>query len=261
MNREFEVIIRTTQVLAMKKGRKLLALTVTLLVLIAAAVRGQSALDGFDPNANGPVQVVAVQPDGKILISGLFTTVLGVARNNIARLNPDGTLDTAFDPNANGNVFSIAVQADGKILLGGYFTVLSPNGGGAVTRKHIARLLDHPAFFTGEVALSNGVYYLQLPNGNLFGYYSYLSDQDYIYHFDMGYEYLFDANDGQSGIFFYDFASSTYFYTSPSYPFPYLYDFSLHAVLYYYPDTNNPGRYTSNPRYFYNFATGKIITK
>ena len=43
----------------------------------------------------------AVQPDGKILIGGIFTTVLGVTRNNIARLNADGTLDTAFDPNAN----------------------------------------------------------------------------------------------------------------------------------------------------------------
>jgi hypothetical protein len=125
----------------------------------------------------------------------------------------------------------------------------------------IAVSSPHPAFFTGEVALSNGVYYLAFSNGNFFGYYSYLSDPHYIYHFDMGYEYLFDANDGQSGIYFYDFASSTYFYTSPSYPFPYLYDFSLNALLYYYPDTNNPGRYTSNLRYFYNFATGQIITK
>ena len=40
----------------------------------------------------------AVQPDGKILIGGVFTTVLGVTRNNIARLNTDGTLDTAFRP-------------------------------------------------------------------------------------------------------------------------------------------------------------------
>jgi hypothetical protein len=31
-------------------------------------------------------------------------------------------------------------------------------------------------------------------------------------------------------------------------------------VLYYYPDPNNPGHYTTNPRYFYNFATGQIIT-
>jgi hypothetical protein len=44
-------------------------------------------------------------------------------------------------------------------------------------------------------------------------------------------------------------------------PFPYLYDFSLNALLYYYPDAGKPGHYTTNPRYFYNFATGQIITK
>src|SRR5947209_6706449 len=104
----------------------------------ATAVRGQSALDGFDPNANGNVYVVVVQPDGKILIGGTFTTVLGVARNNIARLNPDGTLDTAFNPNANSYVGSIAVQADGKILAGGTFNGASSIGG--QPRNHIARL-------------------------------------------------------------------------------------------------------------------------
>ena len=118
----------------------------------------------------------------------------------------------------------------------------------------------HPVFFAGEVLLGNGVYYLQFANGTPFGYYSYLTDPRFIYHFDMGYEYWFDANDGHSGIFFYDFASNHFFYTSPSFPFPYLYDFSLSTVLYYYPDTNNPGHYTTNPRYFYNFATGQIIT-
>ena len=87
------------------KMRKLLAMTVVLLVLVAAAVRGQSALDGFDPNANGNVLVVVVQPDGKILLGGDFTTLspnggVAVTRNRIARLNPDGTLDTAFNPNA-----------------------------------------------------------------------------------------------------------------------------------------------------------------
>jgi len=118
----------------------------------------------------------------------------------------------------------------------------------------------HPAFFSGEVSLGNGVYYLQFPNGTPFGYYSYLTDPRFIYHFDMGYEYWFDANDGHSGIFFYDFMSNHFFYTSPSFPFPYLYDFSLNTVLYYFPDPNRPGHYTTNPRYFYDFATGQIIT-
>jgi len=117
----------------------------------------------------------------------------------------------------------------------------------------------HPAFFAGETALSNGVYYLALPNGNVFGYYSYLTDPNYIYHFDMGYEYMSDANDGHGGIYFYDSASGHWWFTSRDYPFPYLYDFSLSAVLYYYPDTQNAGHYTTNPRYFYNFGTSKII--
>src|SRR4051794_9766335 len=80
-----------------------------------ATVQGQSALDGFDPNANSTVRVVVVQPDGKILIGGDFATLspnggAPLGRNRIARLNPDGTLDTGFDPNANGIVYSIAVQ-------------------------------------------------------------------------------------------------------------------------------------------------------
>ena len=50
---------------------------------------------------NSYVSATAVQPDGKILIGGAFSSVLGVTRNNIARLNTDGTLDTAFNPNAN----------------------------------------------------------------------------------------------------------------------------------------------------------------
>ena len=120
----------------------------------------------------------------------------------------------------------------------------------------------HASFFTGETALSNGVYYLAFSSGHPFGYYSYLTDPRYIYHFDMGYEYWFDANDGKSGVYLYDFKSGGFFYTSPAFPFPYLYDFTLKTVLYYYPDPNNAGHYdTDGVRYFYDFATGKIISK
>lgn len=74
-------------------------------IVFAAAqtAQAQSANDGFDPNANGTVRVVVVQPDGKTLIAGDFTTVSptgggAVTRNHIARMNPNGTLDTAFNP-------------------------------------------------------------------------------------------------------------------------------------------------------------------
>ena len=116
--------------------------------------------------------------------------------------------------------------------------------------------------FTGEIALGGGAYFLQFPNGNYFGYYSYLSDPKYIYHFDLGYEYIFDAADGQGGVYFYDFKSNGFFYTSPLFSFPYLYDFSLNSVVYYYPDPNRPGRYNTNGvRYFYVTSTGQTVSK
>ncbi len=91
--------------------------------------------DGFNPNANGSVDTISLQPDGKILIGGWFNKISGTARNNIARLNADGSLDATFNPDANGGVYSIAVQADGKILIGGWFNQIS-----GTARNNIARL-------------------------------------------------------------------------------------------------------------------------
>jgi uncharacterized delta-60 repeat protein len=125
-------------------ARRLLQFCIAILLTSGAmTVRGQSALDGFDPNANGTIRVVAVQTDGKILIGGDFTSLspnggAAVTRNRIARLNPDGTLDAAFNPNANNTVRSIAVQTDGKILVGGDFNGVNSIGG--QTRNRIARL-------------------------------------------------------------------------------------------------------------------------
>src|SRR5258708_265769 len=100
------------------------------IVCLATSARAQNALDGFDPNANGSVFVVVVQPDGKILIGGNFTTLspnggAAVRRNRISPLNPDGALDTALNPKSNNDVFSIAGQADGKVFTGGGFIIIS----------------------------------------------------------------------------------------------------------------------------------------
>ncbi|HMQ77766.1 MAG TPA: hypothetical protein PKE21_16900, partial [Flavobacteriales bacterium] len=90
---------------------------------------------GLGPNV-GP-SAVAVQPDGKIIIGGAFTSVNGTTRNRIARLNADGTLDATFNPGSGANDFILAVvlQPDGKVLVGGNFTTM--NGS---TRNRIARL-------------------------------------------------------------------------------------------------------------------------
>lgn len=91
----------------------------------------------FNPVVNGQVFAQALQPDGKILIGGDFTTLGGQPRNRIGRLNPDGTVDAGFNPGASGTVSAIAVQPDGRILLAGSFTTLAGQ-----TRNRLARV--HP---------------------------------------------------------------------------------------------------------------------
>ena len=113
----------------------------SLLVMCMAGIAyGQSALDGFDPQATSTVGTIALQQDGKILLGGSFNQVLGVPRNGIARLNSDGTLDSAFNPNAAAQSFInvIALQSDGKILVSGYFGASGTIGG--QTRGNMARL-------------------------------------------------------------------------------------------------------------------------
>jgi hypothetical protein len=112
------------------------------------------------------------------------------------------------------------------------------------------------AFFTGEASLGSGVYYLQSPSGNLFGYYNFPSSS-MLYHYDMGFE-GFIAGPGDT-IYFYDFSSSHWWYTSNSL-FPYLYDFNLRTWIYYFPNTKAVGHYTANPRYFSNLSSGLIFT-
>lgn len=121
--------------------------------------------------------------------------------------------------------------------------------------------ISYPAFFDGQAGLGGGIYYLAFTNNTPFGYYNLGSfDFPWFYHYDMGFEYFFDANDGSAGAYLYDSTSGDFWYTSPGL-FPYMYDFTLNAWLYYFPDTSNPGHYTSNPRYFYNFVSNQIITR
>ncbi len=110
----------------------------------------------------------------------------------------------------------------------------------------------HPAFFSGETPLSDGVYYL-----SFFGYYNY-QFFPFLYQYDLGFEYFVAANDSSHGAFLFDVTMGHWFYTSPSL-FPFLYDFTLKAWLYYFPDTNNPGHFTSNPRVFENLSTNQVI--
>ncbi len=69
---------------------------------------------------NGIVRTIEVTASGKILVGGDFTSFNGVARQKIALLNADGTLDTGFVPASllSSSVYAVAMQADGKVLAG-----------------------------------------------------------------------------------------------------------------------------------------------
>ncbi|MEZ0128451.1 hypothetical protein AB9T88_00990 [Flavobacterium sp. LBUM151] len=71
---------------------------------------------------NNEVQSILLQPDGKILVRGIFTDYGILNRNYLVRLNSDGTLDTTFTKRFgyDYNVEVIALQPDGKILVSGF---------------------------------------------------------------------------------------------------------------------------------------------
>jgi len=105
-----------------------------------ARLNADGSLDtAFNPaaGADQEVDALARQGDGKLVLGGKFTTVAGVARVRIARLRPDGALDTSFDPGAGANwtVFAAALQPDGRVLIGGAFDSV-----GGVERRGVARL-------------------------------------------------------------------------------------------------------------------------
>lgn len=112
------------------------------------------ALDAaYSPSISGTgfagVTSIALQPDGKAIVGGLFSQVNGAGRVNIARLNGNGALDPGFAPGAGVtgpdaylNVVSLQ-PVDGKVLIGGVFT-----GYNGVPRNNIARLTTAGALDT-----------------------------------------------------------------------------------------------------------------
>ncbi|WP_375435896.1 T9SS type A sorting domain-containing protein [uncultured Hymenobacter sp.] len=95
---------------------------------------------------------VAVQADGKILVSGSFTNFNGVATNNLVRLNADGSVDQAFTTalgagfvgaNVGGvTVRGVEVQPDGKILVCGNFQNYNNTGRSGLLRLNADGSLD-----------------------------------------------------------------------------------------------------------------------
>ena len=70
------------------------------------------------PRTDGPICLFEAIADGRLLVSGTFSTIKGRSRNRFARLLPDGSLDESFAPFSSGwaeiGVNSVVIQHDAR---------------------------------------------------------------------------------------------------------------------------------------------------
>jgi uncharacterized delta-60 repeat protein len=116
----------------------------------------------------GGINAVAVQPDNKVIIGGLFASIGATARSGLARLNEDGSLDDTFRPPFGGfsQVAAIRLLTNGQMLVAGQF--VSTNGGFFRT---VARLNADGSFDPGFTLLNgssvNGKAMAVQPDGKI----------------------------------------------------------------------------------------------
>jgi uncharacterized delta-60 repeat protein len=77
----------------------------------------------FNPALGGSsaaAYCLVLQADGQIIVAGYFTSLGGLTRTNIGRLNPDGSVDLTFNPSTAyiTAAYPVALQDDGRILIG-----------------------------------------------------------------------------------------------------------------------------------------------
>jgi uncharacterized delta-60 repeat protein len=127
-------------------GGSFTAVNGTTLYRVARLNADGSVDPGFNVgvSVNNELRAIAVQPDGRIVIAGRFTSVAGEPRSRVARLNADGTLDTSFNPGAGANdhIRALALQSDGKVVIGGQFTTFNNTNRNRVARLNADGSLD-----------------------------------------------------------------------------------------------------------------------
>jgi uncharacterized delta-60 repeat protein len=102
-------------------------------------------------STGGAIYAITLQPDGKILIGGIYRRGDETTGRCIERLNADGSVDTTFQPAITGDFASVGdmeVQADGKVVVGGSFdiTATNPANGQQVRFQNLARLNTDGSF-------------------------------------------------------------------------------------------------------------------
>lgn len=134
-------------------------------------------------NANGSLDIdltpagvigkqfdIALQGDGKILVSAAFVEAGNYYNTKLIRMNADGGIDSNFKTNSISGandigITKIIIQADGKIIIGGTFNMVGSNSIGIV-RLNANGAID-AAFNTGTGANATINDLELLPNGKV----------------------------------------------------------------------------------------------
>ena len=127
-----------------------------------ARLNSDGTLDtSFNPG-NGPsnspfvsnIQYAAKQTDGRIIISGSFTSFNGISIKKLARLNANGSLDNTFNPGTSADgIKTLTVQSDNKIIIGGDFTSYNGTGRNRIARINSSTLSNYDFAFLSNTKI------------------------------------------------------------------------------------------------------------
>jgi uncharacterized delta-60 repeat protein len=108
---------------------------------------------GIFPSPSPYLQAMADAGNGKIYIGGIFTSVSGVSRKLLARLDSSGAVDSTFAPpnsslisSITNSISSLAVDSSDRLIVAGSFTMLFSGG---ISRNNILRLEANGTLSTG----------------------------------------------------------------------------------------------------------------
>ncbi|MFZ1333610.1 MAG: T9SS type A sorting domain-containing protein [Flavobacteriales bacterium] len=138
---------------------------------VNVSVAQPGSLDlSFDPGtgANNSISVTRIQPDGKIMVGGAFTTFNGQTAARIIRLNADGSIDNTFVQQGSGfnsGIHDIQLMPGGSMIVAGDFTAYD-----GTSRSRVARL-NGDGSLDGSfvpVTISGAVYAMDIqPDGKI----------------------------------------------------------------------------------------------
>lgn len=118
---------------------------------------------------SGTVVTIVVQPDGKAVIGGSFTSYFGVNGYRVARVNTNGSVDSTFNPGIGGagsNVEALGLLQDGRMMIGGQFTFYNGSTLGYVTRTSTDGTIDFS--FLQNPGANLPIYAIKMDNDSSF---------------------------------------------------------------------------------------------